>query len=528
MKKYSILFLIALALMAGCASSDDDTAFAQADEQGGGNGNNGDPPDPPVIKTLKVSVWRASHSAIDALPLFVMKGTEEPVLMMDETEIVTKPRANVTLARTVINIDASKKYQDIMGLGGSFDHSTCWNLKKLGVGSDEWKKAVGFIFGGQYTKPGENPAPGMGQSLVRICIGTSDFIPDEQDWYSYDDVPEGETDFGLEHFSIEKDREYVLPVIKYAKEVNPELKFFASPWSPPAWMKTNGELVGTKNADDTKLIPSDEVYDAYARYLLKFIRAYEAEGIPIEALTIQNEPMMVHTGYPTCKWTPETQAYFIRYHLGPLFEAEGITTKIWCLDHNWNMLDFPRKVLGESESAKYVDGTAFHSYEGSIRSQTTIHNEFPDKNIYFTERSYYRTQGAVEIIDIFRNWASSYNFWVVMLDKNGKPNKGPHGATATCMEIIETGGSARVEYKFDFNMYSLFMKFIKPGAVRIDSDNEISNAAFLNPDGTIVMIVANNSFFPKDFSVVTGDQAFSDNIGAFTVAAYQIRSAETS
>jgi O-glycosyl hydrolase len=532
MKKIFLVALIAMAVFAGCASSDDDPILSQGDqgiENNSNNNTNDNPkpePKPPVVKQMKVSVWRASHSLVDSIPLLLMKGTAEPILMMDETDITTESSSKAKPAKTVITIDPAKKYQSILGMGGSFDHSTCWNLKKLGIGSDEWKQAILFMFGGQYEKAGEDPVQGMGQSLARICIGTSDFIPDDQDWYSYDDMPAGQTDYALEHFSIDKDRDYVLPVIKYAQQANPDLKFFASPWSPPAWMKKSGRFVGSKNADDSMLVPTDEIYDAYARYLVKFIRAYEAEGVPIEAITVQNEPDMVHEGYPTCRWTAETEEYFIRYHLGPLFEEEGITAKIWCLDHNWNLLDFPRKILGEQKTAKYVDGTAFHSYEGNIKSQAAIHDEFPDKNIYFTERSYYRTQGAVSIINIFRNWARSYNFWVVMLDKNSKPNKGPHSATPTCMEIVQSGNDYKVSYKFDFNMYSLFMKFIAPGAVRIDSSDALDNAAFLNPDGTIVMVAANSGMFPKDFSVVIGETTFSDKIGAFTVAAYQIRAEE--
>jgi O-glycosyl hydrolase len=521
MKKYLTILIIVAAMLAGCASSDEDQTAVQGN-QGTEDNNNPDSPTPPVSKEMKVSVWWASHSLIDAIPLLVMEGENQPALQMGDP-ITTKPKNNITLARTVITVKPSKTYQSILGMGGSFDHSTCWNLQKLGIWSEKWKQAIGYMFDGQYEKPGEDPEPGMGQSLARICIGTSDFIPDDQDWYSYDDMPKGETDFSLRYFSIDKDRKYVLPAIKYAQKVNPALKFFASPWSPPAWMKKNQELVGAKNADDAQLIPTDEIYDAYARYLVKFIRAYEAENIPIEAITIQNEPDQVSIDYPTCKWTPETEAYFIRYHLGPLLMAEGITTKIWCLDHNWNLLDFPRAIYSENDAAQYVDGTAFHSYSGTVKSQTAIHDEFPEKNIYFSERSYYRTKGAVEIISILRNWSRSYNFWVQMLDSEGEPNKGPFAATPTCMEIVDSSGIFSMKYKFDFNMYSLFMKFIAPGAVRIDSDDAIDNVAFRNPDGTIVIVVANNNVISRDFSVVSGDKVFSDKIEAFTVAAYQIR-----
>jgi O-glycosyl hydrolase len=528
MKKYIFVSVIFLAMLAGCAASDDDSSFVQGNTQtedkgNDDNSNNNGTTNPPVTP-YKISVWRASHDPIDAIPVLLMAGTDTPELIKDDNDLTTNYYKGDKLSKASIKVSPNKTYQSMLGMGGSFDHSTCWNLKKFGIGSTRWKETIAFMFGGQYKIPGENPEAGMGQSLARLCIGTSDFIPDDQDWYSYDDIPAGETDFGLEHFSIDRDREYVLPAIKYAKLVNPGLKFFASPWSPPAWMKTNGELSGSTNPDGTKLIASTEIYDAYARYLVKFIRAYKAEGIPIYAITFQNEPNAVNTAYPTCKWTAEDERIFIRHFLGPLFEIEGLNTKIWCLDHNWNMLDFPRAILGDSLTSKYVDGTAFHSYSGNVKSQSVIHDEYPDKNVFFSERSYYRTKGATEIIGILRNWSCSYNFWVQILDKKGEPNKGPFSATPTCMEMIDTGNdSFKVSYKFDFNMYSLFMKFIRPGAVRLDSTDELDNVAFKNPDGTIVIVVANNNLFPKDFSCVIGNRIFSDTIDAFTVAAYQCR-----
>jgi O-glycosyl hydrolase len=182
----------------------------------------------------------------------------------------------------VIEVDLSKKGQSIVGLGASFDHSTCENLSKLPAEKR-----------GEVLKKLMNPETGIGMNLMRVCIGASDFIGEP--YYTYNDLSEGETDPELANFSIEKDRAYVLPAIKIAQQKNPNLLFFGSPWSPPAWMKTSGKL-------ETGSVKR-ECYPAFAKYLLKFIQAYEAEGVPMHAITVQNEPHMSSKDYPTTLWT---------------------------------------------------------------------------------------------------------------------------------------------------------------------------------------------------------------------------------
>lgn len=373
---------------------------------------------------------------------------------------------------SVLEIDPAKTYQSILGLGGSFDHSTCDNLSKL----PEAKRAevIESLF---------SPTKGIGMNLMRVCIGASDFIGEP--YYSYDDMPPGEMDLALSRFSIEKDRAYVLPAIKAAQANNPDLLFFASPWSPPGWMKTTGSMSGGK------LRP--EFYDAFARYLVKFLQAYQAEGVPIHALTLQNEPQMVDKNYPTTLWNGEEQRDFIRANFGPALRASGLPAQIWCWDHNWNQPEFPRAVMASPDAAQYVNGTAWHFYEGSVEAQTRFHEAFPQKDIFFSEGSTFGVKGAVEIIEILRSWARSYNAWVLMLDEHRKPNRGPHDASATCLELKDSG---EVEYRFDYFMYGQFMKFIPRGAVRIASESRglpkgLAHVAFLTTDGRMVLVVAN-------------------------------------
>ena len=400
----------------------------------------------------------------------------------------------------VIEVDLAKTYQSILGLGASLEHATCENLSKLPA---EQREAV--------IEKLVNPETGIGMNLMRVCIGASDFIGEP--YYTYDDLPEGETDPELAKFSIEKDRAYVLPAVKIALQKNPNLLIFASPWSPPAWMKTSGKL-GTG-----RLKP--ECYPVFARYLLKFIQAYEAEGVPIHAITVQNEPDMSHPGYPTTSWNGEEQRDFIRDHLGPMFRQNNVKTLIWCWDHNWNKLEFPRAVLSDPQAAQYVDGTGFHLYEGKVAAQTTFHDEFPGKHIYFTEGSVFRPSGAVRLTQILRNWSRSYNGWVILLDEHQKPNRGPHDASPTAIELLDDGS---VRYNFDYYMQGQFMKFIARGAVRVASSlpdvRTFSNVAFVNPDGRAVLVVANSSRDAQPFAVKCGNGMFKTELPAASVATY--------
>ena len=400
----------------------------------------------------------------------------------------------------VIEVDLSKTCQTVLGLGASLEHATCENLSKL---SPELREQV--------IDKLVNPETGIGMNLMRVCIGTSDFVGEP--YYSYDDLPEGETDPELAKFSIEKDKAYVLPAIKIALQKNPNLLIFASPWSPPAWMKTSGKL-GTG-----RLKP--ECYPAFAKYLLKFIQAYEAEGVPIYAITVQNEPDMSDPNYPTTLWNGEEQRDFIRDHLGPLFKQNSVKSLIWCWDHNWNKLEFPRAVLSDPQAAQYVDGTGFHLYEGRVTAQSAFHQEFPDKHIYFTEGSVFRANGAIRLTHILRNWSRSYNAWVIMLDQHQKPNRGPHDASATCIERLDDG---TVRYNFDYYMQGQFMKFIQRGAVRVESSlpdmRTFSNVAFVNPDGRVVMVAANASRDAQPFALKCGGKMLNTELPAGTVATY--------
>ncbi len=406
-------------------------------------------------------------------------------------------------SRNLIRINPEVEFQKMLGLGSSLESSTCSNLWRMSAADRE--RTIERLV---------SPTSGIGMNLMRLCMGTSDFTGDA--WYSYNDLPRGETDPELKRFTIEKDRAYILPVLKLAQQKNPDLLFFASPWSPPGWMKSNGTMIGGQ------LLP--QWYATYAEYFVKFIQAYEAEGIPIYAVTIQNEPGVDRAKekdpkwfYPSCHWTGEQERDFIRDHLGPALRRHGLTTRIWCYDHNYNVktrgvdpgIAYPRTILSDREAAQFVSGVAFHGYAGGPEGMSVFQKEFQKVPLHFTEGSVFDLKGGVKLIYKLRNWASSYNAWVTILDDKGKPNNGPFEASRTIITFDTTTGKPTEH--FDYFLSGQFMKFIQRGAVRIDSNSSQSmpNVAFRNPDGTLVLVVVNGESQERSFDLACSGQNVS-------------------
>lgn len=402
---------------------------------------------------------------------------EQPPMKFGKTDGRKTPAATFT-------IDEGRKFQTILGLGSSLEHSTCFNLSQLSP--QRRAEVLERLF---------DPNKGIGINLTRICIGAPDFTSDP--WYSYDDVPAGENDPQLVRFSIEKDRRYILPILKQVHAAYPEVLFFASPWSPPGWMKSTGNMIGGR------LLP--ENYDAYAQYFVRFIQAYRDEGIPIYAVTVQNEPGVDRNGgdpkwfYPSCRYTGAEERDFIKGHLGPAFAKAGLSTKIWSYDHNFNVettadgtdpgLPYPRCVLSDPTAAQFVAGVAFHGYAGEPSGIRQFLNEFPHVPVHFTEGSVFGPQGGRLLIEYLRNGASSYNGWVTILDESGKPNNGPFPASRTCITLNRQKGD--VTYHYDYYQYGHFFRFLRRGAARIETaggDDRLAAVAVQNSDGQIATV----------------------------------------
>lgn len=361
-----------------------------------------------------------------------------------------------------------------------------------------------------------NAASSIGVSYIRISIGASDL---DATVFSYDDLPAGETDPTLAKFDLGKDKEALIPVLKKMLAINPSIKILGSPWSPPVWMKDNNNSIGGS------LKP--EYYGVYANYFVKYIQAMKAEGITIDAVTIQNEPQ--HGGNnPSMVMSAAQQASFIKTALGPAFQSAGIITKIIVWDHNCDNPGYPKAILADADAAKYVNGSAFHLYAGDISALSEVHNAYPDKALYFTEQ-WTSSEGQFEgdlkwhvknvVIGAVRNWSR------VALEWNLANNAafGPHteGGCTQCkgaLTITTTDYTRNVSYY----IIAHASKFVTPGSVRISSNGPatLPNAAFTRPDGKKVLIVSNDSDGDLGFNIEFKGKAAFSQLKAGSVATY--------
>jgi glucosylceramidase len=405
---------------------------------------------------------------------------------------------------TVLNVNPNILYQRLEGVGAAMTDSSAW-LIHTKLTEDQRKTLMEKLF----TRIGD----GIGLSYLRLPMGASDFALNS---YTYDDMPTGQTDPTLANFSISHDTAYIIPTLKQALVLNPELKFMGSPWSAPAWMKTNEQL----NAG--ALLP--EYRQAFADYQVKFIQAYAAAGIPIDALTPQNEPMNENSSYPTMSMPADDQKVFVRDYLGPALAGAGLDTKILVLDHNWDLANYPVAILNDPQALAYVDGAAFHCYAGQVQNQSKVHAAYPDQGVWFTECS----GGAWStdfgdnvswnlhnlVIGNFRNWGKSLLLWNIALDENAGPK---NGGCDNCRGVVTINQSTgAVTYNEEYYILGHVSKFVDPGAYRAETtnyeDGQPENVAFLNPDGSLVLIV--HSTAATTFDVEWGGRHFTYSLPA--------------
>ena len=449
---------------------------------------------------FKVGVsWSSEYLPSDA-SWFTSAKQSTYKLAAQDSLLLTQP--TTSSSPTTFNVNPAVTYQTMYGIGSSFEETTVYNLRLMSQAKRT--EALKLLL---------DPVTGSGLNLWRLTIGTSDFTG--RDWYTYDDMPAGQTDMSLSNFSIQKDKDYgIIQIIKEAQAINPDIRFFASPWSAPAWMKTSGSITGGYLADG--------MYQVLAQYYRKFIEAYAAEGIPIYAITIQNEPGQISADYPTMGLTA-AQEIELTKAIKEEFKAHGITTKIWIFDHNFDNVAFPKTVLLDPGAYVAADGTAFHDYGGNLTVMTDLHNMYPDKEIFFTERSAWGVSGMDKIAQYIRNYACSYNSWVTMLDQNKQPKNTPFGVDPT---LLIKGTSSADQYWAIPEVYLLgqYARYVQFGAKRIESNYGIAggltNVGFLNPDGSIVMVVMNNSSSSQGFRVLCEGNQFVAQLPAKTVGTY--------
>ena len=375
-----------------------------------------------------------------------------------------------------IDLDPSQRYQEILGFGGAFTDATCSLMHQL----DPKKRAdlLAELYGPQ----------GLRLSVGRTCIGASDY---SKSVYSFDDSDQPDPD--LKKFSIDHDRAYILPTLIEASKTNPDLFLFSSPWSPPAWMKPSHTMLGG-NMSDTYFAP-------YAQYFLKFLKEYEAAGVKIRAVTVQNESDTDQSGrMPQAEWGQQYEAGFVSNFLGPVLEKSAPNTKIWILDHNYNLWGRVLDELSDPNVYKYVDGVAWHGYVGTPDAMTRVHNAFPQKSAYWTEGGpdvsdpAYATNWAIwgeTFSGILHNWARCIVSWNLLLDEQGKPDIGPFSCGGVVTVNSKTGELTRSGQYWAFAHFS---KVMQRGSRIIGSFGDmpgISHVAAQNPDGSHALVVTN-------------------------------------
>ena len=443
-----------------------------------------------------------SHPKSQAVEVWLTQANQEK-LFSHETPI---PLFNGETKKAVeIVVDTMTRYQQIEGFGAALTGSSAYVINRH-LHSEARAKLLKELF------DHEN---GIGLSYLRLSIGSSDF---SLGLYSYDDVPIGKTDFELEHFSIAQERTDLIPVLKEIYSVNPQISLMASPWSAPAWMKDSQKMEGGRLRK--------KAFPAYAKYFTKYIQEFAAEGIPINAITIQNEPQ--HEAlYPSMAMSADEQSEFIANHLGPLFAQAQIKTQILLFDHNWDSPQYPISILDNPQAKKYVTGSAFHCYEGEVSAMSKVQEAHPEMGLYFTECSsgLWYADFAENFLDVSKllvtttnNWSKNVLMWNLALDEKYGPTTNPADSNGGngCMECLgliaihsQTG---QVTRNADYYAFAHFAKFVRPGAYRVAStqlaDKEILNVAFVNSDGTRVLVVFNNSNMEKTFTIKESGKSF--------------------
>lgn len=444
-------------------------------------------------------------------PVEVWLSTEDRRLkLVRQPDLALSVRGSAT-ADVVIDLD--KKYQTMDGFGAAMTDSSAWLLQtKM---SDGQRGALLHELYG--------PPPNLNLTMMRLTIGASDF---SRSLYTLDDVPAGETDPTLAHFNVAPNLREVIPTVREVLSINPGVLVIASSWSAPAWMKSGENLIGGQLLDQYE--------SAFADYLIKYLDAFRGYGIPIFALTLQNEPNFLPVTYPGMLMDADQRARIVSQYLGPRLANRTPRTRILEWDHNWNHPDQPMAVLADPAAARYIDGVAWHCYEGSPAAQGKVHHAYPQKDVYLTECSGgdWASSANGELIWFSRNllvagirqWARGVVYWNLALDED----HGPHyGGCAACKGVVlidsKTGEVSRND---EYYALAHFSTFVLPGAIRLgstdtDADQGIANVAFQNPsDGSMVLVMVNSNKQEREVSVSEGQSLFTYTMPPRSVATF--------
>jgi glucosylceramidase len=390
-----------------------------------------------------------------------------------------------------IAVDDKTRFQVMDGFGASLTDGSAWLLHDRLTPATR-KQVMTRLF---------SPSHGIGLSFLRQPIASTDL---SRDHYSFDDMPAGEQDPEMKHFSTKHDDSYVFPIIRDALKLNPAITVMATPWSPPAWMKTKPTMNGGALRDDAM--------PAYAAYLVRSVQAFKAAGVPVKFLTVQNEPLNETKDYPGTLMQASQAKRLIGDYLGPDLKRAGLNTQVLAYDHNWDHPEYPLEVLDYPAANPFVAGSALHCYGGNVAAQTAIHDRYPAKGVWMTECSGGTWQKespllttAHLLIESTRNWAKAVVLWGVALDTEHNPHAGGCGTCRGLVTVDLKQTPATVTYTGDFYGLGHASQFVRPGATRIDSSDlgrdSLETVAFQNTDGSIALLVLNNKAEAASFDI---------------------------
>ncbi len=412
-------------------------------------------------------------------------------------ELTFSQSAQPTESEFSVFVEPQRTFQTILGIGGAITDASAEVFAKLSP--DKQKEFLNAYYG----------STGIGYSLIRTNIHSCDFSSG-----SYTYIKEG--DKTLKSFSIDHDKKYRLPLIKQAiKTANNNVTFYASPWSPPAFMKDNNNML-----KGGKLLP--EYYQVWADYYVRFIKAYEKEGIPVWGLSLQNEPMATQT-WESCIYTAEEERDFLKNHLGPTIRKELGDKKIIVWDHNRDLMNQRANVIfGDPEAAKYAWGMGFHWYETWTGGKPMFQNvqkvgeAYPDKKLMFTEgcvekfdatRYQYWPNGeryGEQMINDFNNGTVGWTDWNILLDEKGGPN---HVGNFCFAPVHADTKSGEIIYTPSYYYIGHFSKFVRPEAKRVStvsSRSQLLSTSFRNANGKMITIVMNSSDQKISYNLIVG------------------------
>lgn len=429
-----------------------------------------------------------------------------PRPFVDSAARLTEACAHASGLATVW-VDPSRRFQSIEGFGGAFTEAAAITWHKLGA--EQRDELLRGYF---------DPAQGHGYTLCRVHMNSCDFALGN---YAHVDTP---GDLELNSFSIDRDRQALLPFIQAAMHMaGRPIKLLASPWSPPGWMKSNGQM-----NQGGRLLP--QFRQAWARCYVRFIEAYEAEGVPIWGVSVQNEPAATQR-WDSCLYSAEEERDFVRDHLGPELAKAGLDhVKIVIWDHNRDgLVERASVVYADAEAARFIWGTGFHWYGEDHFDQVQLaHDAWPDKQLLFTEGCQeggphtgswdLGERYARSMINDLNRWTVGWIDWNLLLDDSGGPN---HVGNLCSAPVLADRTSGALLHQSSYWYIGHFARFIKPGARRVlcaTSQQAIEATALVNPDGSLVSVVLNRSEESLSFVLATAERRVVVELPARSIA----------